>query len=126
MLVYRPSKTRSLTSTKGGFTPPPTASIVGLDKKLGTTPQIGQPSCCGLGREPFFSEVVALSITIDDFMKRLPCTWTAHRKRTWGVHGLTWEAYMSCCSSFPLHGVHQFELPRLSDMSNRLFVAVMK
>jgi hypothetical protein len=27
-------------------------------------------------------------------------------------------------SGFPLHGVHRFESPRLSDMSNRLFVAV--
>jgi hypothetical protein len=28
--------------------------------------------------------------------ERLPRTGTAHRKRTPGVHGLTWEAYMSC------------------------------
>jgi hypothetical protein len=26
---------------------------------------------------------------------------------------------------FPLQGVHRFESPRLSDMSNRLFVAVI-
>jgi hypothetical protein len=31
---------------------------------------------------------------------------------------------MSCVSGLPLQGVHQFESPRLSDMSNRLFVAV--
>jgi hypothetical protein len=29
-----------------------------------------------------------------------------------------------CVSGFPLQGVHQFELTRLSDMSNRLFVIV--
>jgi hypothetical protein len=67
ILVYGPSKPSSLTSTKGGFTP--TTSMVVLGEKLGTDPQIGQPSCCELGREPFFSEAVALSIAVDDFMK---------------------------------------------------------
>jgi hypothetical protein len=63
-----------------------------------------------------------------DFMganERFSRTGTAHRKRTLDVCGLEWEAYMACWSSFPLQGVHQFESPRLSDMSNRLFVAVM-
>jgi hypothetical protein len=32
---------------------------------------------------------------------------------------------MTCCSSFPLQGVHRFESLQLSDMSNRLFVAVI-
>jgi hypothetical protein len=50
---------------------------------------------------------------------------TAHRKRTLGVRGLEWEAYVACWSSFPLQGVHRFESLRLSDMSNRLFVAVI-
>jgi hypothetical protein len=54
--------------------------------------------------------------------KRLPRTGTARKKRTQGVCGLAWEAYMSCWSSFPLQGVHRFESPWLSDMSNRLFV----
>jgi hypothetical protein len=31
---------------------------------------------------------------------------------------------VACWSSFLLHGVHRFKLPQLSDMSNRLFVAV--
>jgi hypothetical protein len=56
--------------------------------------------------------------------ERLPCMWTARRKRTRGIRGLVWEAYVSCVSGFPLQGVHRFELPQLSDMSNRLFVAV--
>jgi hypothetical protein len=56
--------------------------------------------------------------------KRLPRTGTAHRKRTLGVRGLAWEAYVSYWSGFPLQGVHQFESPRLLDMSNRLFVVV--
>jgi hypothetical protein len=56
--------------------------------------------------------------------ERLPRTGTARRKHTLGVCGLAWEAYVPCCSGFPLQGVHRFESPRLSDMSNRLFVAV--
>jgi hypothetical protein len=32
---------------------------------------------------------------------------------------------MACWSGFPLQGVHQFESPRLSNMSNHLFVAVI-
>jgi hypothetical protein len=52
-------------------------------------------------------------------------TGTARRKCTPGVRGLEWEAYVACWSGFPLQGVHQFKSPRLSDMSNRLFVAVI-
>jgi hypothetical protein len=37
---------------------------------------IGQPSCCRLGQDPFFSRAVALSITADDFVKGC-YTWTA-------------------------------------------------
>jgi hypothetical protein len=50
---------------------------------------------------------------------------TAREKRTPGVRGLEWEAYVACWSGFPLQGVHRFESLRLSDMSNRLFVAVI-
>jgi hypothetical protein len=41
--------------------------------------------------------------------ERLPRTGTARRKRTPGVRGLAWEAYVSCWSGFPLQGVHRFE-----------------
>jgi hypothetical protein len=58
--------------------------------------------------------------------ERLPRTGTARRKRTPNVRGLAWEAYVSYWSGFHLQGVHRFELPRLSDMSNRLFVSVIK
>jgi hypothetical protein len=34
--------------------------------------------------------------------ERLPRTWTAHRKRTHGIHGLAWEVYVSCVLSFSL------------------------
>jgi hypothetical protein len=35
------------------------------------------------------------------------------------------EKHVASWSGFPLQGVHQFKSPRLSDMSNRLFVAVI-
>jgi hypothetical protein len=38
-------------------------------------------------------------------------TGTARRKRTPGVHGLEWEAYVTCWSGFPLQGVHRFKSP---------------
>jgi hypothetical protein len=50
---------------------------------------------------------------------------TAREKHTPGVRGLEWEAYVACWSGFPLQGVHRFESLQLSDMSNRLFVAVI-
>jgi hypothetical protein len=58
--------------------------------------------------------------------ERLPRTGTVRRKRTPGIRVLAWEAYVSCWLGFPLQGVHRFESPRLSDMSNRLFVAAIK
>jgi hypothetical protein len=50
---------------------------------------------------------------------------TSCKKLTPGVCGLKWEAYVTCWSDFSLQGVHRFKLLRLSDMSNRLFVAVI-
>jgi hypothetical protein len=38
-------------------------------ENLGTNLQIGQPTCCGLCREPFFSGAVALLNSVDDYMK---------------------------------------------------------
>ena len=56
--------------------------------------------------------------------QRLPCTGTACREtyawRTWTAR----ESVHGVLIRFPLQGVHRFESPRLSDMSNRLFVAV--
>jgi hypothetical protein len=52
---------------KVGFTP--TASMVVLGEKLGMNPRIDQPSCCGLGQEPFFSGAVALLNSVDDYAK---------------------------------------------------------
>jgi hypothetical protein len=56
--------------------------------------------------------------------ERLSRTGTAHKKRMPGMGGLEWEAYVVCWLGFPLQGVHRFESPQLSDMSNRLFVTV--
>jgi hypothetical protein len=50
-----------------GFTP--TTSMVVVGEKLGMDPWIGQPTCRGLGREPFFLGAVALSNVIDDSVK---------------------------------------------------------
>jgi hypothetical protein len=36
----------------------PPASLAGSGEKLGTDPRIGQPTCYGLCREPFFSGAV--------------------------------------------------------------------
>jgi hypothetical protein len=57
--------------------------------------------------------------------ERLSRMRTTHGKHMTGVRGLEWKAYVACCSGFPLQGVYQFESSRLSDMSNRLFVAVI-
>jgi hypothetical protein len=67
MLVYGPNKSSSLTSTEGGFIS--TVSMASSGEKLGTVLCIDQSSCCVLCLELFFSEAVALSITIDDFTK---------------------------------------------------------
>jgi hypothetical protein len=52
---------------KVGFAP--TALMDVLGEKFSTDPQIGQPSCCRLGREPFFSGEVALLNSVDDYVK---------------------------------------------------------
>jgi hypothetical protein len=58
--------------------------------------------------------------------ERLSRTGTVRRKRTLGIHGLAWEAYVSCWSGFSLQCVPRFESLRLSNMSNRLFVSAIK
>jgi hypothetical protein len=47
----------------------PTTSMVVVGEKLCMDPQIGQPTCCELEQEPFFSGVVALSNAVDDIVK---------------------------------------------------------
>jgi hypothetical protein len=121
--VYGSSKSSSLLSTDAWLKP--TSSLAGLGKKLRWVPRTTQP-----GWEVESGALFLRSSTIRPTLlmtyKRLPRMETAHRKRTSGVHRLAWEAYMSCWSGFPLQGVHRFESPWLSDMSNRLFVAAIK
>jgi hypothetical protein len=47
----------------------PTTSLAVVEEKLGTDMWIRQPSSCGLCQEPFFSGVVDLYKSVDDFMK---------------------------------------------------------
>jgi hypothetical protein len=77
------------------------------------------PSGWGLCQEPFF-ESSRVRPTLLMACERLSHMRTARKKRTWGVRGLTWEAYVLCVPGFPLHGVHRFESLRLSDISNHL------
>jgi hypothetical protein len=51
-----------------------------------------------------------------------PCEICMVLEHTWTERG----KHVACWTGSPLQGVHQFESPRLSDMSNRLFVAVIK
>jgi hypothetical protein len=63
-----------------------------------------------------FLESSSIHLTLSMTRERLPRTGTAHRKRTLGICGLTWEVYMSCWLGFPLQGVHWFKSPWLLDM----------
>jgi hypothetical protein len=47
----------------------PTASLTVMGVKLGTDSRTDQPSCCGLGREPFFLRAVDLFKSVDDYVK---------------------------------------------------------
>jgi hypothetical protein len=40
-----------------------------MGEELGTDSRTGQPTCCGLGREPFFLGAVDLFKSIDDYVK---------------------------------------------------------
>jgi hypothetical protein len=101
----------------------PHYSLAVVGEKLGTDPRIGRPSCCGLCREPFFSGAVDLFKFVDDGTKGcyMWTTWDTYGRGAYA--GWEWKA-CGVLVGFPLQGVHRFESPRLSDVSNRLFVAV--
>jgi hypothetical protein len=65
MLVYGPSKPSSQLSTEAWLFS--TASMAVVGEKLGTDPRIDQSACYGLGREPFFSGMVDLFNSVDDY-----------------------------------------------------------
>jgi hypothetical protein len=64
---YGPDKPSSRLSTEACLFP--TASLAVMGEKLGMDPRTSQPSCCGLGQEPFFSGVVDLVKFVDDYTK---------------------------------------------------------
>jgi hypothetical protein len=97
----------------------PTASMVVLGEKLEQVPRATQPGW-EVESGALFLGSSSIRPTLLGQRQRLPCTGTARRKRTSGVHGLAREVYVSCVSGFSLQGVHRFESPWLSDMSNRL------
>jgi hypothetical protein len=102
----------------------PTVSLASSGEKLGTDLRIGQRCTVDCVGSPSSQEQWACS-TRSMAHERLPRMGTARRKRTLGVRGLAWEAYVVCWSDFPLQGVHRLESLRLWDMCNRLFVAVI-
>jgi hypothetical protein len=65
--VYGPNKPSTRRQQKLDFAP--TASLVGPGEKLGIDPWIGQPVCCGLRWEPFFTRTVTLLNSVDDYVK---------------------------------------------------------
>jgi hypothetical protein len=102
-----------------------TASMVVLGEKLGGRP-MDHSAKLGIVSGALFLGSSRVSPTLLVACERLPRMGTARRKRMLGVRELTWEAYVACWSGFLLQGVHRFESPRLSDMSNCLFVAAIK
>jgi hypothetical protein len=46
-----------------------TDSLAIMGEKLGMDPRTGQPACCGLGRQPFFSGAMDLFKSVDDYVK---------------------------------------------------------
>jgi hypothetical protein len=102
----------------------PTASR--LARKRNWVWTCGSVSRCAVDcvKSPFSLEQWPCS-TLSMTHERLPHTETARRKHTSGIRELTWEAYVSCWLGFPLYGVHRFESPRLSDISNHLFMNVV-
>jgi hypothetical protein len=81
-----------------------------LREKLGGGPA-DHSAELGVVSGALFLESNRLSLTLLMACERLPHMGTVHRKRTSGIRGLTWKAYVSCWSDFLLHGVHRFESP---------------
>jgi hypothetical protein len=78
-----------------------TASIVVLGEKLDDEPtnhSVGLRVVSGA----LFLRSSRVRPTLLMACERLPRTWTVHKKRTQGVRGLVWEAYMLCVSCFPI------------------------
>jgi hypothetical protein len=93
--------------------------MAGLGEKLGMDPWIGQPLGCGLCREQWLCP--SLLMIMQNVAICGPREIRMVLDHTWIERG----KHVTCWSGFPLQGVHRFESPRLSDMSNCLFVSVI-
>jgi hypothetical protein len=83
---------------------------------LGTDARIDQPACCGLCREPFSLEQWDPSKSGGGSQK--VALYGSREIRIVDGHTQTErEKCVAYWSGFPLQGVYQFELPRLSNMS---------
>jgi hypothetical protein len=76
-----------------------------LGKKLCGGP-VDHSARLGVVSEALFLESSRVRPMLLVACEMLPRTGTTHRKRTSGVRGLAWEAYVSCWSGFPLHDLH--------------------
>jgi hypothetical protein len=76
-----------------------------LGDKLGGGP-MDHSAGLGVMSEALFLGSSRVCPTLLVACERLPRTGIDRRKRTVGVRGLVWEAYVSCWSGFPLQGVH--------------------
>jgi hypothetical protein len=84
--------------------------MIVLGEKLGGGPTDQSADVLGIVPGALFLERSRVHPTLLMASERLLRTWTARRKRTCGICRLAQEVYISCVSSFPLQGVHQFEL----------------
>jgi hypothetical protein len=114
---YGPSKPSSPPSTSVWLFP--IASLAVMEEKLGTDPWIGQPSCHGSGREPLLSGEVDSFNSVDDCVKGC-YAWTAWDTYGRGPYADWAQDVCGVLIRFLLQGVHRFESPWLSNMSNRL------
>jgi hypothetical protein len=81
-----------------------------LGEKLGGGP-VDHSARLGVVSGALFLDSSWVRPTLLVACERLSRTGTTRMKRTSGVRGLAWEAYVSCRLGFPLQGVHQFESP---------------
>jgi hypothetical protein len=72
-----------------------------LGEKLGGGPTDHSAGLGGCVGNPFLRSS-RVRQTLLMACERLPRMWTTHRNRTRGIHGLAWEAYVSCVSDFPM------------------------
>jgi hypothetical protein len=116
----------------------PVSLVVGCQQKLGFSPllqwlaqerssvwtrgSLSQAEGC-VGSPSSWEQWICsnLLMTVRKVAIRGPCEIRMVLDHMWTKRGKC----VTCWLGFPLHGVHRFESPRLSDMSNRLFVAVI-